>query len=298
MRGTCSECGLEFVWGDVLNPAISVPRWSFEHAYRRRWWKLVRTAYITLLPHRLWRSLRMFHPIRGRRLVLLALFGAVLVHVSICVASCGLVMVLNFVGPSPWRLRGVDYARLAIETLWPYNEEWGDFFLPMWPGQRDVPAIMSAWSLLVWAWWLAVPFAYLFLPTTLRRCRVRRVHLMRLGAYSVVFAAAGVLLGSASAGILREVVYYSCVVVTEWLGGDLSASEAYSHIEEFLRHRPRQASPFACFLLIYLFWSFGASRYLKLPRPWLVSLVLTTLAGMLATTVLALWPGFLKHLFY
>lgn len=299
MRGTCSECGLEFAWGDVLNPEVRVPDWSFEHAYRLRWWRLLRTAFITLLPNKLWRQLQMFHPIRGRRLVPLALCGSAVVHLAISAAACGLLVVLHLGAPPSWSMSTTDYARLVIETCWPYNPEWGAFLLPMWAGSgaNDVPSLMSAWTLLVWLWWLAVPFAYLFLPTTLRRCRVRRVHLARLGAYSVVFASAGVFLGAASAGVFREAIYLVCAVMDRWLDGYLAQSDVFYRIDDLFRHRPRQASPFACFLLIFLFWGFGASRYLRLPRPWLVALVLTLLAGLLATALLALWPGFLQALF-
>lgn len=57
-------------------------------------------------------------------------------------------------------------------------------------------------------------------------------------------------------------------------------------------------SPIACFTTIFLFWGFAASRYLRLPRPWLVALALVVLAGLAATALLALWPGLLQGLFY
>lgn len=70
-RGQCSECGLEFNWGDVLNAAMRDLPWLYEHA--PHWWSLRRawgTAFRALFPWSLWGHLELHHRVRPSRLLL------------------------------------------------------------------------------------------------------------------------------------------------------------------------------------------------------------------------------------
>ncbi len=297
MRGTCSECGLEFAWGELLNPHLKTPVWSYEHEHRRPWRSLARTSSKALRPDRLWRDLQMTHPIKGRRLLLFSFFGMVLVHTGFALVSFVLMAAQQLTLAPTWRRTADDFAHLAIEAFWPYNNKWAEFILPSRPWPGSVPTLMSARSLLVWAWWFAVPFAYLFLPATLRRCRVRRGHLARIGAYSLVFASAGVLLAAASTSVVQDPLMFIVVIFNRAFDNELVDWMALNQLNGSLHKWLLRASPFVSFLLVFVFWGFAASRYLRLPRPWLVAFVLTLLAGLLATALLALWPGFLQALF-
>jgi len=75
LDGRCSECGLEFAWGEVCNETRRKLRGVVEHepsgrmglrVYAAAWW----TWGWTVLPHRFWRRVRMYHPASpGRWLV-------------------------------------------------------------------------------------------------------------------------------------------------------------------------------------------------------------------------------------
>lgn len=70
LPGRCSECGLDFDWADLLSTKRLGPRWCVE--YGRLWSVPVRalaTAAGTCWPPAFWRSLRMHHRPRWRRLV-------------------------------------------------------------------------------------------------------------------------------------------------------------------------------------------------------------------------------------
>jgi hypothetical protein len=71
LHGTCAECGLQFVWAEVLHPEKFEPQWCVEFAPRRG--ILFRASLATFIrsfwPFGFWRALRMSMPIRWRRLV-------------------------------------------------------------------------------------------------------------------------------------------------------------------------------------------------------------------------------------
>jgi len=85
MSGTCSECGLEFEWSELLSPKIRPPRWCVE--YGRWWavpWRTALTLGMALWPPSFWRSLKMTHRPRWRRIALfyLCMFGPLYVALA------------------------------------------------------------------------------------------------------------------------------------------------------------------------------------------------------------------------
>ena len=72
LQGTCAECGLQFVWAEVLHPEKFEPQWCVEFA-PGLWEALracVRTFVRSFWPFGFWRALKMSMPIRWRRLVM------------------------------------------------------------------------------------------------------------------------------------------------------------------------------------------------------------------------------------
>lgn len=73
LQGTCTECGLQFTWAEVLHPEKFEPRWCVEFAPGMRRSVLVRASLATFIrsfwPFGFWRALKMSMPIRWRRLV-------------------------------------------------------------------------------------------------------------------------------------------------------------------------------------------------------------------------------------
>ena len=82
--GTCTECGLEFSWSEVLEPDKHEPRWCVEYAPRRRLLPppVRRTIFRSALPWWFWSSLKMSHDIRWRRIVVY------LVMLSLVLLTC------------------------------------------------------------------------------------------------------------------------------------------------------------------------------------------------------------------
>jgi len=83
LDGVCSECGLEFAWAHVFNPGLHPPRWCVEYA---RWWgvpwRAITTLLMSLLPMRFWRTLRMHHQFKWRRMLLYLLVLLMLPYVA------------------------------------------------------------------------------------------------------------------------------------------------------------------------------------------------------------------------
>ena len=72
LQGTCAECGLQFVWAEVLHPEKYEPQWCVEFAPGMR--RIIQTSASTFIrsfwPFGFWRALKMSMPIRWRRLVM------------------------------------------------------------------------------------------------------------------------------------------------------------------------------------------------------------------------------------
>ena len=74
LQGTCSECGLEFNWGEVIRPARFEPPWCVEFV-PQVWglpWACAKTFARSLWPWEFWTRLKMSQPIRPLRLAMYA----------------------------------------------------------------------------------------------------------------------------------------------------------------------------------------------------------------------------------
>ena len=72
LHGTCTECGLRFVWAEVLHPEKFEPQWCVEFTPGMR--RIIQASASTFIrsfwPFGFWRALKMSMPIRWRRLVM------------------------------------------------------------------------------------------------------------------------------------------------------------------------------------------------------------------------------------
>lgn len=86
LLGVCSECGLEFEWAELLSSKIRKPLWNIEYGKRLTIpWRAIGTLIKAIRPDRFWASLKMTHPPRWRRIILLFLlmFGPLYLAISI-----------------------------------------------------------------------------------------------------------------------------------------------------------------------------------------------------------------------
>ena len=87
LQGTCTECGLQFAWAEVLHPEKFSPLWCVEFVRQRR--KFGRACCATFIrsfrPSRFWSALKMSLPIRWRRIALYVL--SLLLPLLLCYVS-------------------------------------------------------------------------------------------------------------------------------------------------------------------------------------------------------------------
>lgn len=89
MAGVCSECGLEFEWGDVLNRSRVLLPWLYEHRRGFSFFHAPRTMFRVLLPWRFWGSVQMHHKLVVRRLVLYPLMMPAFIFVVTVIVGFG-----------------------------------------------------------------------------------------------------------------------------------------------------------------------------------------------------------------
>lgn len=293
--GRCSECGLELEWRLVMRPELNVPRWFIEAAeVGRRRWAAVGTAWRSMLPWMFWRKVRMEYPI--------ALRCALAVAMLVFGASYGLMLVvtqltqpLNF-GVTRWN---AILECLPVSGFWlPFsgNEEWL-FYTPYSPSAAanswkitSIDQVLSATDLLVLLAAFLMPLTFRLLPVTLRRCKVRKEHLVRIALYSTPW----VLLW---AGPLMRVIAWALLKVNWMLGMRGPGIDLY-RISGMFDNRTAVIVVPVCALWLSLAWGFACSRYLKLPYAWAVALAMVIIST-LASLLLVLWwyPMAYKHVF-
>jgi hypothetical protein len=196
LRGTCSECGLEFAWRDIFDDRLSGPPWSFEHGARWSWRRLATTSWNAGLGW-MWRDIRLEIPIVASRLVVLPLLVLLAFHLCVSLAA-----MVDAVANS----RNLAYQGIEVVAI---NEG-----IPalLWPYGYDGTWVKGMAPLLVLGWvgmqWLFMPLMMLILGQTMRRVKVRRVHILRGACYSVMAAVYGAVL----AIVCTAVVYLSSAV--------------------------------------------------------------------------------------
>lgn len=188
MRGVCSECGLGFEWGEVLNPARNVPKWSVEHQQRFTLRRAAHTLVRSFWPWRFWQAVRIEQPIRAGPLALFAMGTLLLMHAGIGLVTAG----ATYIGTVGFNRSGFVPSAAgdaAWMLLWPYSK------VTIGTSSSD-----TGWLLLLWlfAIALAMPLAFLALPQSFARARVRRLHLVRAFVLTLPIVAMGGLVALSS----------------------------------------------------------------------------------------------------
>ncbi|MFT3687015.1 MAG: hypothetical protein QM783_19190 [Phycisphaerales bacterium] len=281
VRGVCSECGLEFAWGSVLNPELAATNWLFEHVKGRR--RVPRTSWrngwSSLLAWRWWKRVRMEHAVRPWRLAV-----HWVVWLLVAEAALGVIQSLGSMwmfwwysrqnaawGGQTFRMDEMFTSRLLdtglTNLLWP----WGSFNLRARAyggyGAFDAGDILTINVLLP----VLMAGAFLLLPVTMRRMRVRKVHLMR----GIGHAASAALCGFAV--WVAVVTVLTCFAMTR----------PFWNVDIGLLGPPDRLlfTALAVWLFTGLWWWRFTRDYLRLPRAgWVAGLlfVIALLAAVLA----------------
>lgn len=297
LTGICSECGLEIVWRELLNPRRAVPRWCVEYGRRR---SIPISAIKTVLvmffrPRKFWRDLKMVHKPRWGRfsaLVLLMLFLMYFVFASSTgfntykefqslkqssistpfhPAVYGLYATLNpfsnyqFKYTQTWRSGNTYTSRtrsprqIAIIPRLAYfgGEVCGQIrngkFINPFRGKLRTSSVIVQGMMLV----TLCPLAFMALPQSLRKAKVRWQHLFRIALYSslIIIPLMGWYIHS-QIFRLRSVTYSSWQLQVWIMRGSL------------------------IYVLtgMIIWWSLAAKHYLKLPHAWGVGAAMVVLA--------------------
>lgn len=278
LRGTCSECGLDLAWGLLLNTNSATLPWLFEHALERRAAALRVTHRRAFRPAAFFREVGIERPVRAGRLVVFALLCMLALHITagICSAVAAYVFMARIRAPGapfpfPWDLTPgatLDLVRLTVFPYLPFSASW---FVDV-VFTRYVFGFVSLWPLLT-----AQPF--LVLGATLSRCHVRRVHLLRGLAYSLVF------LPIPGAITIAGTLFSSLGGVWGWR---VPGTPVNYHLTAITLHTGAIALQGAW---LARYWWIFCTRYLRLPHSFgvVVAMLLIGALSALAALLLISW---------
>ena len=305
LEGTCTECGLRFRWPEVLQPEKFEPRWCVEYAPGRL--GAIKGAVRTLLrsfwPWRFWSSLKMWHAVRPRRLILYLLF-LVLLPVALYTAEQTTVAVrLRYLVGQHQSVTTVNHSYFAaiLEAVfrptsslstgtvsspvgsgpYPPPNRLHEFFglLQGRPGPlSSATAFVESIRPVLFVWTLAtivyilLPAGFILLPVSRRRAKVRWVHVARVTAYSFFLP------------ILFASTFFACGMVGYVFGNWRdSAPVAALWINLFL--------PIP---LLIVWWAVAIKRYLRIPHSLVVAVLLALMSSLLVPGGLVLAVGSAK----
>lgn len=251
--GTCSECGLTFEWRRLYAGEGLAPEWSFEHG-ELTFHRFVGTVLRGMLPWLLWRGVPIECPVRPWRLVLLVLAFLPLVHVMVSSA------VLTIDPPSGSKFGTSPAAQVIAENI-------EAAVMPYFLTVRRVPMFAPLAWLMLFA--MFMPLSTLILGESLKRCRVRSIHLIRGYGWSWT-----------SGAPLAFVMTIGALSIASLVTAGRISWGAQERMAYFLI--------FAAFPAWLWAWWYGfMKRYLRLPNAfWVASLLL--IVSFLASTT-ALW---------
>jgi hypothetical protein len=282
VQGTCSECGLEFRWAELLNPFHQPPRWCIES--HGPWWKLpgqfARTSCCVIWPWALWRSLAMTDHVRWGRLAGYCL-AWLIIHLMLFCLCNGLsaLQEWHFFGSKPdWSVStgiGVVFAQAVFlpfsdESLGMQVHTSGNAYPYSPPSYHARLMLYQSWRALVLlpSIYVCCALAFVALPTTRRVSKVRWTHLARVAAYGVPL-----LLPACGLAMMAAVV--------EQGGFTYAGRVAVLALVAMLMLLPT----------MLLWWSVAAGQYLKMRLPWVIAFFMV-LVGILAPLAVAALIGY------
>lgn len=187
----CPECGYRFEWIDLTDPARRRHPYLFEHHPERNAWSFTRTLLAGLRPGRFWASIHPAQPSRAGRLLTYWM-------------GCCLVLAVAYAAHAAlWvkQTRAAERATLArwIATYYgpgsPHREQvvrryesFEAFVAQVTRDDRQPWTLGARWAtrmvvvFLLWPW--LVLLALLVFRASMRRARIRAVHMLRCVLYS------------------------------------------------------------------------------------------------------------------
>lgn len=275
VHGTCPECGLDFLYRDVLNPSFRLPTTLLEHS---RWpipLPLARSLWLAMFrPRKLYDMVRMSHPIRHFSLALWSLVALVLWLLLLLGPASSIESLIahiqNNVAVRVWYVGW-------LESITPGGRWWEDQGL-------ELLALAIAVVFLT----VGPVAVMLLMPVTLRRQKVRRAHLSRLAmhgllctlGWSAVISVIN-LLNDLFNPLLRLA---DALDELQWVTWELATFIADGLIG-YINFTLVVAMLFAWVRC----WRAGLAAYLKLRRTWDVLAAMSVITPLAALLALLAW---------
>jgi|GEM_PF-2128508 len=263
LRGLCSECGLRLEYGAILN-WTRAQKWQFFEIAESG---LARTFFITtrraVRPHRFWNWVRMEHPPNLFRMWAGAIFGCLTLYVPLALVWAVVLAVVQYL-PLFLKRQPVYYRFDLFKRLT------SNFLHAMLPGEQSFyfsGPLKPLWVYVVLGAFVTflTPLCFLCLPDTLRAAKVRRMHLVRITAWSTL----------AIPLLLQSLHGFSLVLqAIEYIFRPYQQGVVYSFA------RDHESRVFLGLLILWLFgwWFFACRDYLKLPRAIAIAAAMIVMA--------------------
>lgn len=167
----CPECGYQFAWRELLDINRRAHPYLFEHHPERNVWSLFRTLIGGLRPAAFWRSLHPSQPSRPRRIALYAIICLLPVLITFAATA---VLIFNDAYASLYGR--MTSSGQGVPDLW-----WSIRYIARWRLHTDgLLAVLG--GIVLWPW-LTMAGLMIF-RWSMRRARIRRVHVVRCVVYS------------------------------------------------------------------------------------------------------------------
>jgi hypothetical protein len=274
LEGVCSECGLVFLWRDVLRPEFAIRLQLLDSAPSVGPMVVLRTAACVAWPPALWRRVRMTDGLRWRRLLAFSILTA-----AVAAVLAGLLLAGMREG-----VRRLDAAVTGngLTALWS-DQLWLKDVTN--PGRRafGVPAGLRApWVAVAVLAVTIAPLTLRCLPTA-RRFRVRARHLARVSLYGAVWLPPALASAIAVAHLLEAAALedFRAHGGAYWTRG----------WGVWLSHHMHAVGPACVALWLWAWWWCAGARYLRVPHAAGLSAAISVMAFLLAVVVVMLIPG-------
>jgi len=261
----CPECGYRCTWAELLHPDRYRHPYLFEDHPRRNVVSFIRTFVGSFFPQRFWASLKPSHAPKPRRLALYWVLttAIVLLGWGAVVADQWVSMQSQFKNPGTHPVANPTYPTVVI-----MNGPWNQF--------GNAQGSILAESLLIGLAWPIATFAVLTIfQASMRRAKVRPIHVMRCVVYGYSPAVWIGLLVSALFPLSRDTRYYygGCFVNVAGLQ---------------VRCRDAAILLFATVTGAVAAYHLGCAygRYLKFDRPWATTVASQVIVWLLVAAVL------------
>lgn len=196
----CPECGYQFEWPDLLDPARRLHPFLFEHHPRRNYWSFLKTsAAASRRPTKFWSSLLPSQPSVLRRLIgywlvhsilMLILFAAMfskrvydIYNVTLVQRAALRSSIQRYPVEYQLEIQQAGSIQEFIDQQWPLPPHW-EFFQRAIKWDDQPYELLLSWIAVLIAWpWLSAAALMLY-RASMRQSQIRPSHVLRCTIYS------------------------------------------------------------------------------------------------------------------